>query len=62
MATRGLLIILKCRQLGVKSLYSFDRLSNSLEADLNGDVVKHFEIHEKNYQKSGLDMRLSLLV
>ena len=47
MATRGLLIILKCRQLGVESLYSFDGLGNSLEADLTRDVVKHFEIHEK---------------
>ena len=35
------------RHFSVKSLCSFDRFGDHLEAELNRDVVKHFEVHEK---------------
>ena len=35
------------RHLNFESLCSFDRLGDHLEADLNRDIVKHFEMHEK---------------
>ena len=35
------------RHFSVESLCSFNRLGDHLEADLNKDVVKNFEVHEK---------------
>ena len=35
------------RHFSVESLCSFVRLGDHLEAELNRDVVKHFEVHEK---------------
>ena len=35
------------RHFSVESLCSFDRLGDHLEAELNRDVVKNFEVHEK---------------
>ena len=35
------------RHFSVKSLCSFDRFGDNLETELNRDVVKYFEVHEK---------------
>ena len=35
------------RHFSIDSLCNFSRLNEHLESDLNKDVVKHFEVHEK---------------
>ena len=51
------------RHFSVESLCSFDRLGDHLEAELNRDVVKTLKyMRKKDYQKSGLGMKSSLLV